>query len=418
MTAKYFTDVQRKETTMRRKAQGVAALGAIVALFALAGCSGGGASDQPAQSEPTVSTPVEETATPEPIGDFATAVRFTKLAHQNKHKQANGLVVPESPAARYIAHQVLISKAESIAGYDPSDEEPPSIKPDPAAGSIKIKYAKTEGQPANSYVWRDFTFEQGKITGWTGNSGPVKDVLWTRTTTDSKLSTKAKLESAYRANNGNLFVVVELSASKGRGFSDAEYTARGGYRQAVLEQNASDLSRGEKTLAYFVFKNAKFGGTLHIPFMTRPAAATATGVSSWSLSSRSEGSPSVKDWVIIVVSLGGLTFLALVLGGTITSGWAKSAAVVLLLIIGILGCGGTEPLGQGRRGRRVTGRPIGPHSLYWQCRHQGADAYRAGESLRDPYGERRPFSGRAWRDGWRAAASSAGLLLPHELAAI
>jgi hypothetical protein len=91
-------------------------------------------------------------------------------------------------------------------------------------------------------------------------------VLWTRTTTDFKLSTKAKLESAYRSNNGNLSIVVELSASNGRGFGDAECSAKGGYRQAVLEQNASDLSKGEKALAYFVFKNAKFGGTLHVPF--------------------------------------------------------------------------------------------------------------------------------------------------------
>lgn len=97
-------------------------------------------------------------------------------------------------------------------------------------------------------------------------TGPIKDVLWTRTTSDSKLSTKAKLESAYRANNGNLFIVVALASSKGRGFGDAEYSARGGYRQAVLEQNASDLTKGEKTLAYFTFKGAKFGGTLHIPF--------------------------------------------------------------------------------------------------------------------------------------------------------
>jgi hypothetical protein len=238
------------------------------AALALAGCSGGGASDHPAQSqsEPAVSTASDETPSAEPIGDFATAVKFTKLTHANEYREANQLVAPESPAARYLVHQVKIDKAQSIAGYDASEEERPSVKPDPATGSIKIKFEKTEESPALSYVWKDFAFEQGKITGWTGKSGPIQDVLWSRTTTDSKLSTRAKLESAYRGNNGNLYVVVELSASKGRGFGDAEYSARGGYRQAVLEQSASDLSKGEKTLAYFVFKNAKFGGTLHIPF--------------------------------------------------------------------------------------------------------------------------------------------------------
>jgi hypothetical protein len=66
----------------------------------------------------------------------------------------------------------------------------------------------------------------------------------------------------------------------------------------------------------------------------------------------------------------------------------------------------------------TTRRPIGPHSLYWACRHQGAAAYRAGAPLVDPYGTSRPFSGRAWRDGWRAAAARDGVLLPHQLAAV
>jgi hypothetical protein len=161
-------------------------------------------------------------------GDFATAVNFTKLAHQSKYKEANGLVLPESPAARYLAHQSLFLKAQLIAGLEQRDEEQPTLQPDPATGSIKIKFAKTEDHPASSYTWRDFTFGQGKITGWTGASGPIKDVLWTRTTTDSKLSTKANLASAYRANNGNLYIVVELTASKGRGFGDAESPPRAG----------------------------------------------------------------------------------------------------------------------------------------------------------------------------------------------
>jgi hypothetical protein len=63
-------------------------------------------------------------------------------------------------------------------------------------------------------------------------------------------------------------------------------------------------------------------------------------------------------------------------------------------------------------------RPIGPHSLYWECRHHGADAYRAGRLITAcPYDEDCGFSGRAWRDGWRAAAKAAGVKLPHEIVA-
>jgi hypothetical protein len=40
-------------------------------------------------------------------------------------------------------------------------------------------------------------------------------------------------------------------------------------------------------------------------------------------------------------------------------------------------------------------RPLGPYSLYWQCRIQGANAYRAGRLITAcPYDANRGFSGR------------------------
>jgi hypothetical protein len=63
-------------------------------------------------------------------------------------------------------------------------------------------------------------------------------------------------------------------------------------------------------------------------------------------------------------------------------------------------------------------RPLGPHELYWRCRIRGANAYRAGGLIHPcPYGADREFSGRAWRDGWLAAAQAVGVTLPHEMAA-
>ena len=66
----------------------------------------------------------------------------------------------------------------------------------------------------------------------------------------------------------------------------------------------------------------------------------------------------------------------------------------------------------------MVARPIGPYSLYWRCRIQGANAYRAGELISAcPYDQDREFSGRAWRDGWRPAAQAACVKLPHEITA-
>jgi hypothetical protein len=265
----------------------IAAPAAAAALLLLAGCSGGGAADPPPQSEPTVSTPPDPTLTTPPAltGDFATAVNFTKLVHKDKYKEAAELALPESPAARYVAHQVLMQKAERINGvyFEPSTRKV-TFKPEAAKGSIKITERELlqvgdeadDGEKERKvvYTWHSFTFDQGKLTGWTGKTGPVKDVLWSRTTSDESRGTKAELKSAYRANSGNLYVVAELSTtSKGRSFGDATYTAKGGYRQVALEQGAMDVSRGEKTLAYFAFEDAKFGGTVHLEYYDEQGTA-------------------------------------------------------------------------------------------------------------------------------------------------
>jgi hypothetical protein len=228
-------------------------------------------------SEPSVSTPADETPTPEPADDFATAVKFTKLVYQNEYKKANALVVPESPAARYLVAQVSIDKAQRIAGYDPSDNaKPDSIKPDSTTGNIKVKFAKTEDEPATSVVWKGFTYDQGKITGWTGKLGPIKDRLWTRTTTDSKLDARAKLESAYLSNSGTLFIVVELSAKRDvdLGYMPS-YAAKSGYRQNASDSSGDELAKGEKTLVYCTFDDAKFGGKLRLKIASASGYDTA-----------------------------------------------------------------------------------------------------------------------------------------------
>ena len=107
----------------------------------------------------------------------------------------------------------------------------PEIDPDPVKGSIKLTFlAEAETQQearekAISYVWKDFTYEAGKVTGWTGKSGPVKDVLWTRTTRDESRGRRAELKSAYLSNVGSMIAVVELSSSEASQFWEAEYTA-------------------------------------------------------------------------------------------------------------------------------------------------------------------------------------------------
>jgi hypothetical protein len=73
-------------------------------------------------------------------------------------------------------------------------------------------------------------------------------------------------ESAYLSNIGSLLVVVELSSSEASQFWEAEHGPRW-LPPGRLRVRARDLSEGEKTLGYYVFEDAKSGGTLHIPYM-------------------------------------------------------------------------------------------------------------------------------------------------------
>ena len=39
-----------------------------------------------------------------------------------------------------------------------------------------------------TYTWKDFTYDQGKVTGWTGKTGLVESVLWSQQSSDSSLA--------------------------------------------------------------------------------------------------------------------------------------------------------------------------------------------------------------------------------------
>jgi hypothetical protein len=63
-----------------------------------------------------------------------------------------------------------------------------------------------------------------------------------------------------------MYAIVELSSSNAASWGNAEYTAKSDYRQVAFDHGAGDLAAGEKTLAYFALEDARFGGSVHIPY--------------------------------------------------------------------------------------------------------------------------------------------------------
>ncbi len=221
-----------------------------------AGCSGGLASIAPNETAPSV---VVASAN-ESRDNFATAVSFARWVHLHDYPQALRVTSPGSVAMRYIEHQKAFILAQQVNGDTTADDTEPTIQPDDHAKVIKIVDGDT------TYTWKKFVFDiQGRVVSWTGASGPVAKALWSKSDQSEVLGAKARLVSAYRANSGYLFVVVEYTAIKPVLFNyGATYGASGSKENATAQGSTDALGAGEQKLAYYAFKGADFGGTFKV----------------------------------------------------------------------------------------------------------------------------------------------------------
>jgi hypothetical protein len=237
---------------------------ALAASLLLTGCSGGIAGSVTENPDAAPEATTANPAAPSSSDYLASALKFTRLVHLGKHSQAQSLVEPNSPAARYIAHQLADTKAYKIDGLGDSNVEGDwKISGDEKTGKVRIK--PSDGSA--SYTWEQFTYSgAGNITGWTGASGPIESALWTRESSDTGLGVTVRLVSAYRTNIGAMRMVVDYSTKRDVELSyTASYAARGGDRQDATEQSSqNELEEGEETVTHYSFADATFGGTLRL----------------------------------------------------------------------------------------------------------------------------------------------------------
>ena len=200
---------------MRRSLQLASLLAATaIAVTAVAGCSTGGTGTTPtSDATPAVSLPGDgpssATSTPVPssdsAGEFSTAVEFTRLVHLGDYPAAGALVADNSPAARYIAHQTAYRRAYELNGQPITETSPNDVTVDGDENTGAIEIEITDGGDTTTYTWKDFTFDaSGKITAWTGKSGPIDSALWSKSDSDETHGVTVKLVSAYVNNGGEL----------------------------------------------------------------------------------------------------------------------------------------------------------------------------------------------------------------------
>ena len=203
---------------MRRslKFASIVAAAAIV-VTAAAGCSSGGTGTTPNLSTPTpaVSLPGDKPSSglvnlnspaTTGTGDFSSAVEFARLAHLGDYGAAGGLVADNSPAARYLAHQTAYRRAYELNGQPITENTPNDVTVDGDAKTGDIKIEINDGDETTKYTWKNFAFDgSSKITAWTGKSGPIDKVLWSKSDSDEAHGVTVKLVSAYVSNGGDLY---------------------------------------------------------------------------------------------------------------------------------------------------------------------------------------------------------------------
>lgn len=236
-------------------------------LIAMAGCSGG--STPPAgPTTPRISV-ADEPSTSSEADDLKTAVSFATAVYTDDWDEAGTLAADNSLAARYLAHQTAAAQADDLNGTsyttDPSDID---VTPDENAKTVTIE--DRSGDKPDTYEWRDFTYEGGKVASWEVKGQPkLASRLWSTKSTDESDGVKAELVSAYQGNNKNLTAVVQLtSKSKNIRIMDVAYTPADGFKHGDAGRVDSDVDKGGKALVYFIFKRAAVGGKLTLTLDT------------------------------------------------------------------------------------------------------------------------------------------------------
>lgn len=258
------------------------AVGAIVAVGLVGATILGTSAAMNRGTEPVVAAPAASSAPSSasaapsleaPRENFENAVAFTRASHESDYAKARSFASPDSDAGRYLDHMENVTKAYKVSGNEVGQDEF-AVEPSKDSKSIVVDDGET------SYTWKDFTYDsKGQVTSWTGASGKVGDVLWSKGDEDTAMDTTVTLVSAYRANSGAMFVVAEVSAKRSVNLDlfGATYTADGDYKQKAYDASSvSDLRKGEKTLVYLVFNDADFGGTVKLAVNTPDYTKTGT----------------------------------------------------------------------------------------------------------------------------------------------
>lgn len=188
-------------------------------------------------------------------------VEFNEALVAEDFNRAAELSAPESPASRYVEYRTDVQQAQQDA--DAVQESSGEVTGDEDAGAITASITSAEDEV--TYTWTDFSTDDGLVTDWVTEQGPLADQLWTTDSSAEAGGATVALQSAYRTNVGDLYVVLEVTAGADALSADgaASYVPEGGTAVPPGAAVVPDTV-GEESSAHllYVYTGADFGGTV------------------------------------------------------------------------------------------------------------------------------------------------------------
>lgn len=218
--------------------------------------------DQTATTMPASAAP---SATPEadPVAaNWDAVVQFVRDVHEGDPSAAQKMAAADSPALHYTEYLHDADIAARAAGVA-ADDTKFAFKADAKTHVVTITATPTEGDPSE-YAWTDFQVtDDGKITSWTGASGPLADVLGKDHDSKEAKGQKVTVAHAYKSNGGAVFIILKVESTVD-GYPDSApvYVGPDGIARKPGGWITNDIVKDATTYLQYIYPDADFGGKL------------------------------------------------------------------------------------------------------------------------------------------------------------
>ncbi len=194
-----------------------------------------------------------------PADTWKDTAAFVEAVLEDDFEGARAYVAPKSTAARYLDYHENFIKAHKVNGVELPVAPSTVAEPDEAKRAIAL----VEGSKTVS-TWTKFEYDDdGKIRSWVGRK-PLTQTIATKVTRGKGLGQTLTLLGASAQRDGNLYVVVEISAGRDASVDSApSYVAKDGLRRTAAGWVAPpEVEAGTKAIALYIFEDTTLGGTM------------------------------------------------------------------------------------------------------------------------------------------------------------